>query len=114
MGYQEQLSSFKTDLEADVKAIRTALSNKGVSATSTVLSGVASKINSITLTYSGTITVNYPTSWSGGYIYCQRSGGTKQSVATNGSGRATFNITQSGTYTITNSHQSQDSTTVTL
>lgn len=114
---QELLTQFDTDLGNDVKAIRTALSNKGVSGTDSLkLSGVADKINSIPISYTGTITVNYPTAWNSGYIYYKKSGvtGAAKSIVCNGSGKATITVTEPGSYVITNSHQSSDSTTVTF
>lgn len=111
---QELLTQFSTDLAADVEAIRAALKEKGVEADTTLLSGLAEKIGSIPISYTGTITINYPTAWNSGYIFYKKKGvtGEAQRVICNGSGKATVTVTEPGTYTITNSHQEEDSTEV--
>lgn len=112
---QELISQFSTDLESDVKAIRTALSGKGVSGTTDLkLSGVAEKIKGIKINYTGSIVINYPTAWNSGYIFYKKKGVTGEAsrVVCNGSGKATVTVTEPGTYVVTNSHQEEDSTEV--
>lgn len=106
----ELVSQFCTDLEADVLAIRQALKAKGVEADDTLLSGIAEKIESIPISYTGTITITYPTAWMSGYIWYKKKGvsGAAQSIVCNGSGKATITVTEPGTYVITNSHQEED------
>lgn len=117
MSIDELLTQFSTDLGTDVEAIRTALKSKGVSDTDNLLlSGVADKINEIPQKYTGTITVNYPTSWVSGYIYYKKKGvsGAAKSIVCNGSGKATITVDEPGTYQITNSRQSSDLSEVTF
>lgn len=111
---QELITQFGNDLESDILAIRQALKAKGVTADDTLLSGIAEKINSIPISYTGSITVNYPTAWNSGYIYYKKKGvsGAAKSIVCNGSGKATVTVNEPGTYVITNSHQAEDSTEV--
>lgn len=107
---QELITQFSTDLGNDIKAIREALKQKGVTADDTLLSGLAEKIESIPINYTGTITINYPTAWMSGYIWYKKKGvsGAAQSIICNGSGKATITVNEPGTYVITNSHQEED------
>lgn len=116
MAISDLLNQFSTDLAADITAIRSALKSKGVDAETAKLTEIADKITSIPKTYTGTISITYPTAWMSGYIWYKKKGvsGAANSIVCNGSGKATITVTEPGTYVVTNSHQEEDNFEVTF